>query len=136
MIPLKINKIEKFNNNIDIKRIKFMNGLDDKIENQYNLLKSFLSVIDNNNNNGLYKFETNSIEHNEEAKLLYNENLELIIKNYPYKNYYNLKNSKKKITQTLKLMCKSLNIPLNKKVKLIYRNINDKTTKGIYEIKI
>jgi len=131
--------IEKFNNNIDDKRSKFMTEIDDKIEIQYNLLKSFLSTIDqniNNNNNGIYKFETNSIEHNEDAKLFYNENLESIIKNYPYKNYYNLKNSKKKITQTLKLMCKSLHIPLNKKVKLIYRNSNDKTTKGIYEIKI
>tara|TARA_B100000470_G_C19781720_1_gene387973 strand:+ start:828 stop:1235 length:408 start_codon:yes stop_codon:yes gene_type:complete len=132
---LKTNMIEKFNNNIDYEKSKFMTNLDDKLENQYNLLKSFLSSIDKNND-GVYRFETNSIEHNEDAKLFYNENLELIIKNYPYKNYYNLKNSKKKITQTLKLMCKSLNIPLNKKVKLIYRNSNDKTTKGIYEIKI
>lgn len=133
---IKNNIIHNFNNKLDNEKEKFLDNIDNKIENQLNILINFLKEIDKNNLDGIYKFETNSIEQNEDALIYYNNNFNLIIDNFNYKNYYNLKNSKKKITQTIKMMCKILNIPYEKKVKLIYRNPNDKTTKGIYQIKI
>ena len=99
------------------------------------ILKEFLREIDSNYNKELF-FETKIVENNINIAEWLEFNKNKIKENFKYNNYCNLDKTKDRhITQYLKMICKDLNIPVERKIKTIKKN--DKvTSKSIFCIRV
>ena len=92
---------------------------------KYDKLKEVLGFCEKRDNNE-YRFESNIVENDLIIQDWLIKNKQDIKKIFKYSNYSNLDNSKKKVSQYIKLMCKDLSIPINKKVRSV--QIGDKKT--------
>tara|TARA_Y100000401_G_scaffold110379_1_gene107562 strand:- start:385 stop:729 length:345 start_codon:yes stop_codon:yes gene_type:complete len=101
---------------------------------KYDMLKEILSLCEGRDNE--YRFESNIIELDEDIKKWFEENKSLIKKYFKYPNYSNLDNSKKTISQYIKLMCKDLAIPINKKVRSVQIGNKKTSNRAIFIVEL
>jgi len=99
---------------------------------KYDKLKDVLGFCEKRDNN--YRFESNIIENDLIIKDWLIKNKQDIKKIFKYSNYSNLDNSKKQVSQYIKLMCKDLSIPINKKVRSVQIGNKKTSNRAIFII--
>tara|TARA_R110000803_G_scaffold3364_2_gene11371 strand:+ start:175 stop:522 length:348 start_codon:yes stop_codon:yes gene_type:complete len=102
---------------------------------KYSKLKEILELCEKMGEHE-FKFESNLIENNEDIKNWLDNNKDDIKKIFKYPNYCNLDNSKKQISQYIKLMCKDLSIPIKKKVRSVQIGNKRTSNRAIFMIEL
>jgi hypothetical protein len=102
---------------------------------KYDKLKEMLGFCDKRDNNE-YRFESQIVENDLKIKDWLIKNKEDIKKTFKYPNYSNLDNSQKQVSQYIKLMCKDLQIPINKKVRSVQIGNKKTSNRAIFIIEL